>query len=111
MRTGETTQVRRRMPVLLLCVFVVMVGFGITMPVIPFYTERLALSEGVPRTTIATHVGLLTSAYALMQLLFAPVWGRWSDKIGRRRLVLIGIVGSTLAQVLFGLANSLWLLT
>jgi len=56
------------------------------------------------------HVGLLTGVYPLVQLISAPLWGRWSDRIGRRPLVLIGIAGYVLAQVLFGLANSLWLL-
>jgi DHA1 family multidrug resistance protein-like MFS transporter len=53
---------------------------------------------------------LLTGVYALMQLIFAPLWGRWSDRIGRRPLILIGIAGYVVAQVLFGLAASLWLL-
>jgi len=96
--------------VLLACLFVVMIGFGITLPVLPFYVERLALAEGVSQQSIVLHVGLLTGVYALMQFIFAPLWGRWSDRIGRRPLILIGIAGYVIAQVLFGLANSLWLL-
>ena len=96
--------------VLLACLFVVMIGLGITMPVLPFYVERLALAEGATRQTVVIHVGLLTGVYALGQLIFAPVWGRWSDRIGRRPLILIGIAGYVVAQVLFGLATSLWLL-
>ena len=110
MRPVESGRIGHGVPILLTCVFVVMVGFGITMPVLPFYTERLVPAQGAPRLSIAMHVSLLTSTYALMQLLFAPVWGRWSDKVGRRRLALIGIAGSALTQVLFGIANSLWLL-
>jgi DHA1 family multidrug resistance protein-like MFS transporter len=53
---------------------------------------------------------LLTGVYALGQLIFAPLWGRWSDRVGRRPLILIGIAGYVVAQVLFGLATSLWLL-
>ncbi len=45
-----------------------------------------------------------------LQLFFAPFWGRWSDRIGRRPMIIIGIAGYAIAQVLFGLANSLWLL-
>ncbi|MDQ3258847.1 MAG: MFS transporter [Acidobacteriota bacterium] len=48
--------------------------------------------------------------YALGQLIFAPVWGRLSDRTGRRPLILIGIAGYVIAQVLFGLVTSLWLL-
>ncbi len=95
---------------LLACVFVVMIGFGITMPVLPFYVERLAIADGATRNAVVTHVGLLTGVYALMQLVFAPLWGRWSDRIGRRPLILIGIGGYVAAQILFGLATSLWLL-
>ena len=96
--------------VLLACLFVVMIGAGITMPVLPFYVERLALAEGATRQSVVMHVGLLAGVYALMQLLFAPLWGRWSDRIGRRPLILIGIAGYAVAQVLFGLSTSLWLL-
>ena len=62
--------------VLLACSFVVMIGFGITLPVLPFYVERLALVEGATRQSVVIHVGLLTGVYALMQLIFAPLWGR-----------------------------------
>ena len=95
---------------LLACLFVVMIGLGITIPVLPFYVERLALAEGVSRQSVVTHVSLLTAVYALGQLIFAPVWGRLSDRIGRRPLILLGIGGYIIAQVLFGLATSLWLL-
>lgn len=61
--------------VLLACLFVVMIGFGITLPVLPFYVERLALVEGATRQSVVIHVGLLTGVYALMQLIFAPLWG------------------------------------
>ena len=101
---------RNRLFVLLACLFVVMIGFGITLPVLPFYVERLALAEGVLRPSVVIHVGLLTGAYSLMQLVFAPLWGRWSDRIGRRPLILIGIAGYVVAQVMFGLSTSLWLL-
>jgi DHA1 family multidrug resistance protein-like MFS transporter len=96
--------------VLLACLFIVMIGLGITMPVLPFYVERLALAEGATRQSVVINVGLLSGVYALMQLIFAPLWGRWSDRIGRRPLILIGIAGYVVAQVLFGLATSLWLL-
>jgi DHA1 family multidrug resistance protein-like MFS transporter len=96
--------------VLLGCVFVVMIGFGVTLPVLPFYVERLALKAGASRQSIVLHVTLLTSVYAMMQLVFAPVWGRWSDRIGRRPLIILGIAGYVVAQILFGLSTSLWML-
>lgn len=87
-----------------------MIGLGITMPVLPFYVERLALEEGSTQQSMVIHVGLLTGVYALGQLVFAPLWGGWSDRIGRRPLIVIGIAGYVVAQVMFGLATSLWLL-
>ena len=101
---------KKHLPVLLACLFVVMIGFGITLSVLPFYVERLALADGASRRQVVMHVGLLTGVYALMQLIFAPIWGRLSDRTGRRPLVLIGIGGYVLAQILFGLATSLSLL-
>jgi len=100
----------KRLFVLLGNVFVVMIGYGITMPVLPFYSERLALAGGASVRSLPIHVALLTSIYALAQLIFAPVWGRWSDRIGRRSLILIGIAGSAVAMILFGMSTSLRML-
>ncbi len=102
--------INKNLLILLACLFVVMIGLGITQPVLPFYVERLALGEGASRQAIAMHIGLITGVFALGQLLFAPIWGRWSDRTGRRPLLLIGIAGYAVAQILFGLATSLWLL-
>ncbi len=102
--------ISKHLLILLACIFVVMIGLGITVPVLPFYVERLALAAGASHKSVVMHVGLLTGAYALGQLIFAPVWGRLSDRTGRRPLILIGIAGYAVAQILFGLATSLWLL-
>jgi len=95
---------------LLACLFIVMIGFGITLPVLPFYAERLHIAGSTNRQTMAVHVTLLTSIYALMQLIFSPFWGNWSDRVGRRSLVLLGLAGAAITQLLFGLVNSLWML-
>src|SRR5437870_9880132 len=87
-----------------------MIGFGITLPVLPFYVERLAVAGGATGDSAALQVGMLSGVYALVQVLFAPLWGRWSDRIGRRPLVLLGITGYVISQILFGLATSLPLL-
>ena len=100
----------KRLFVLLACLFVVMIGLGITLPVLPFYVERLAQAEGATPQAVVMHVALLTAVYPLGQLAFAPVWGLWSDRTGRRPLLLMGMVGYVVAQILFGLATSLWLL-
>jgi MFS transporter, DHA1 family, multidrug resistance protein len=101
---------KKHLLVLLACLFVTMIGFGITLPVLPFYVERIAIEAGATQQSIVLHVTLLTGVYSLMQLFFAPLWGRWSDRIGRRPLILIGIAGYVVAQVMFGLSTSLWLL-
>ena len=96
----------RGMAVLLACLVVTMIGFGVTLPVLPFFVERLA--GGRPGSPgLAVQVGLLTAVLPLMQLVAAPLWGRWSDAVGRKRLVLVGIGGTALGQVLFGLAPTL----
>lgn len=87
-----------------------MIGFGVTLPVLPFFARHLDRTVGVSRETMAIHISLLTAIYALAQFIFAPFWGQWSDRIGRRPLILLGIAGSAIAQVLFGIASSLWML-
>jgi DHA1 family multidrug resistance protein-like MFS transporter len=67
--------------VLLACLFVVMIGLGIAAPVLPFYVERLALADGASREAVVTNVGLLTGAYAIGQLAFAPIWMLYAARI------------------------------
>ena len=100
---------RTRAPlfVLLACLFVAMIGFGITLPVLPFYAERLVLRGRASGADVAVQVGVLTAVYPFMQLLSAPLWGHWSDVVGRRRMVLVGIAGAAVAQALFAVADSL----
>ena len=103
---------RQRLLVLLGCVLVATIGFGITLPVLPFYTERIALrSNGTGWLgSVAVQVGILTAVYPLFQLLVAPLWGRLSDTMGRRRVLIVGITGAAASYVLFGLATSLAML-
>ena len=102
---------RKRLLVLVSCIFVATIGFGITLPVLPFYAERLALASqrGSPSgwANATVQVGLLTAIYPLLQLLVAPLWGRLSDTLGRRRLLLIGIAGAAASYVLFAMADTL----
>ena len=101
---------KKHLFVLLTTLFIVSIGFGITLPVLPFYAERLAMAAGSSHKMMIVHVGLLTGVFSLMQLLFAPLWGWLSDRIGRRPLLLLGMAGYGLAQLLFGMATSLWML-
>lgn len=85
--------------IIFLTVFIDLVGFGIVIPLAPFYAEHFGASALV--------VGLLQASFSLMQFLFAPLWGRLSDRIGRKPVILIGLFGSAVCYLMFGLAQSL----
>jgi len=74
------------------------------------YTERLALKDNLDTNSINFHIGLLTSIYPLFQLLFVVFWGKLSDKYGRKPIIIIGLIGFVLMQLLTGLATSLSML-
>lgn len=93
---------------LMSAMFVVAVGYGIVLPVLPFLVERLA-RMGEPET-LSWHTGLLTGTYALALFLFAPLWGRVSDRYSRPRILLLGLGGFASALTLFALVDSLPLL-
>lgn len=71
-------------------------------PVMPFLVIKL---KGTP-----TSLGFLMATYSIMQFIFAPIWGRVSDRIGRRPVLLIGLAGYGLTFILFGVATQLWML-
>jgi multidrug resistance protein len=88
--------------VIFLTVFIDLLGFGIIIPLLPFYAESYGAS--------AFTVGLLGTSYSLMQFLFSPVWGRLSDRIGRRPIILIGLAGSCASYLVLAVAESLALI-
>ena len=94
----------RRSPlaILFITVFVDLLGFGIVIPFMAYTVESFGASAGV--------VGLLVSTYSLAQFVFAPLWGRLSDRVGRRPILLLGLLGSTAGYFLFGAAGSLLML-
>jgi MFS family permease len=101
--------------VIFLTVFIDLLGFGMVLPLLPIYAkdfaEQLGLEEGHAR--IGLLIGGLMSSFSIMQFVFAPWWGRLSDRIGRRPVLMIGLAGSVVFYYLFGLATvyrSLWLL-
>ena len=93
---------RRLYGLVFLTIFLDLLGFGIIIPIQPFYAEAFGASP--------TQVTWLGAVYSLMQFLFVPVWGRISDKVGRRPVVLVSIAFSIVGFVLFGLAGSLGML-
>lgn len=88
-----------KLAILFLTIFIDLLGFGLIIPALPFYAE----SFGASFITI----GLLSASYSLMHFLFAPLWGRLSDRIGRRPVMLIGLAGSAAAFLMFGLSTTL----
>ena len=91
-----------RLWVLMATVFVDMIGFLIILPLLPFYAEKLGADP--------LKVGALVSSFALAQLASAPLWGKLSDRYGRRPMILGGLLISAVAFVVFELAGSVWLL-
>ena len=90
--------------VIFITIFIDLVGFGIVIPVLPFYAEGTKFGA-TPR-----EVGLLFASYSFMQLIFAPVLGRLSDKYGRRPILLISLLGTSLGFLILGFATTLWML-
>ena len=99
-----------RIFLILLSLFVVMLGYGILLPTLPYYTERLALKDNLDTDLINFHIGLLTSIYPLFQLIFVVVWGKLSDRYGRKPIIIVGLIGFVIMQLLTGLATSLTML-
>ena len=99
-----------RISLILLSLFVVMLGYGILLSTLPYYTERLALGDNLDTDSINFHIGFLTSIYPLFQLLFVVLWGRLSDKYGRKPIIICGLIGFVIMQLLTGLATSLTML-
>ncbi|MED2973906.1 MFS transporter [Fictibacillus sp. B-59209] len=93
---------KKALPILFLVMFLVMVGFGIIIPVLPFFAEKVGANPA--------QLGLLMAVYSLMQLLFAPIWGRVSDRIGRKPVMLIGIAGLSISFFLMAVSSQLWML-
>lgn len=93
---------KKALPILFLVMFLVMIGFGIIIPVLPFYAEEVGATP--------TQLGWLMAVYSIMQLIFAPLWGKISDKIGRKPVMVMGIVGLSLSFFLLYWANDLTML-
>lgn len=92
----------RRLSVLLLTVFVDMVGLLMIVPVLPLYAKDLGASGLV--------VGLLFASFSFAQLVTSALWGKLSDRYGRRPVLLVALLASAVAYAIFGFADSLWLL-
>ncbi len=93
---------RKALSVLFLSVFIDLIGFGIIIPILPYWNEVLGGTN--------FSYGAILSIYSLMQFVFAPIWGRISDKRGRRPIILIGIAGSIISFFLLAFTYTLAML-
>ncbi len=89
--------------ILFLTVFIDLLGFGIVIPFLPMFAHKMGVG--------AVGVGLLLSIYSLTQFVFAPILGRISDRVGRRPILLLGLLGSSIGYLIYGFAGTFfWLL-
>jgi DHA1 family multidrug resistance protein-like MFS transporter len=93
---------QKNVAVLSFALVVVMLGFGMVIPIFPFYIERLGAGGSA--------FGLLVAIAALTELIFGPFWGSLSDRTGRKPILVIGMLGFGLAMLLFGISTELWML-
>ena len=91
--------------VLFLVTMIDMIGFGIVIPFLTYLVEDLTPANQT--ANIGLWVGLLMTSYSAAQFLFAPFWGSLSDRIGRRPVLMVGLIGNTVFFTMFGLANTL----
>ena len=93
--------------VLFLVTIIDLIGFGIVIPFLTYLVEDLAAEQGI--VEVGLWVGILMTSYSAAQFLFSPIWGSISDRIGRRPVLMIGLVGNTVFFTMFGLANTLFI--
>lgn len=85
--------------VVFLTVFIDLLGFGLVLPLLPLYAEQFTVDKA------GWMLGMLMASFSIMQFLCAPLWGRLSDRIGRRPVLLIGLAGSVVFYAIFGVAT------
>src|SRR5438128_10868258 len=96
------------LPIAFLVVAIDLLGFGMVIPLLPRYAEHF--KSEIPPEWMGYLIGGLMSSFSLMQFLVAPLWGRLSDRIGRRPVLLVSILGTCLSMTYLGFARSLgWL--
>ena len=99
-RTEKTFQ--RVLIIAFMTIFLDLLGFGIIIPIQPFYVKSFGATPTV--------VTLLGASYSMMQFFFSPFWGGLSDKVGRRPIILFSIVISAIGRFMFAMASGLWVL-
>ena len=88
--------------ILSIALVVVMFGFGMVIPIFPFFIENLGAG--------GSELGLLVATSAFLEFSFGPLWGSISDRFGRKPILMIGLFGYAISTFLFGISNQLWML-
>lgn len=89
---------KKQLVLLFFTAFLIMLGFGMIIPVMPYFAKNLGVNSVM--------LGTLFASYNIMQFIFAPVWGSVSDRVGRKPLISFGLIGFSITFILFGLAGS-----
>ena len=109
----EVRKIPAKLLTLMAAAFIDMVGLLMIIPLLPFYVKSLG-GSGINILGIHFGIGIITgfiiAAFTVAQLVSAPLWGRFSDRVGRRPTLLIALTASGIAYLIFGFAESLWLL-
>ena len=93
---------KRNIAILFFTMVVMMVGFGIIIPIMPFYVDYLGVG--------GKELGLLMAVFSIMQFIFAPLWGSLSDRFGRKPILILGVFGNAISLVLMGFSTTYWML-
>ncbi len=93
---------RLQLGILFLAIFIDMVGFGIVIPILPLYAVRF---EATP-----LQIGWLVGVFSLAQFVFSPLWGHWSDKVGRKPILIISTLGTAAGFMILGAASTFFAL-
>jgi len=101
---NAVTTPRGALAVVFLTVFIDLLGFGIVLPVMPRQAEPYLAALGLSPIAAGATIGILFSVFSLMQFIFSPMWGRLSDRIGRRPMLLLSLLGSVVFYALYGFA-------
>lgn len=99
---GEPGKDRRNIWILSFALVVVMLGFGMVIPIFPFYIERMGAG--------GSELGLLMALSSLTEFVLAPVWGSASDRVGRKPILILGMLGYAVSMLFLGLSTKLWML-
>src|SRR6185436_14400344 len=102
MSTTASSGTNRNLLILFSVIVLDLIGFGVVVPILPFYAKQYGAS--------ATVLGILLTSYSAMQFAFSSLWGKLSDRIGRKNVLLFTIAGSAVSLTVLGLADSLLML-